>query len=110
MSPLYSIFAIDDSCCNLDFMEQYFQSSCWHKYMMGVANYGARSDRMNITNIEFYNMRIDLPSKEEQNEISNVLNKSFEEMGLLENKLEELKEQKKGLMQLLLTGIVRVKV
>lgn len=53
--------------------------------------------------------KIKLPQVEEQREIGKILDKSSEEIKLLEKEIELLKEQKKGLMQLLLTGIVRVK-
>ncbi len=49
------------------------------------------------------------PKKEEQKEIASLLLKANKEVKLLEKELEYLKEQKKGLMQLLLTGKVRVK-
>ena len=46
----------------------------------------------------------------EQQKIAEILNKSDKEIQLLNSKLEKLKEQKKGLMQKLLTGQIRVKV
>ena len=46
----------------------------------------------------------------EQKAIADVLSTADEELDLLNKKLEALKEQKKGLMQQLLTGQTRVKV
>ena len=46
----------------------------------------------------------------EQKAIADVLSTADEEINLLNKKLEALKEQKKGLMQQLLTGQTRVKV
>ena len=46
---------------------------------------------------------------EEQKQIANILTTADKEIDLLKKELNELKDQKKGLMQLLLTGIVRVK-
>lgn len=46
----------------------------------------------------------------EQQAIADVLSTADEEIDLLNKKLEALKEQKKGLMQQLLTGNIRVKV
>ena len=54
--------------------------------------------------------KINLPSLEEQNKIAEVLIEADKEIELLEKELESLKLQKKGLMQRLLTGEVRVKV
>lgn len=48
------------------------------------------------------------PSIEEQNAITSILSTVDKEIQLFEKELEELKQQKKGLMQLLLTGKVRV--
>jgi type I restriction enzyme S subunit len=49
-----------------------------------------------------------LPPIEEQRKISEILSAKDKQINLLEQELEALKLQKKGLMQLLLTGIVRV--
>ena len=53
--------------------------------------------------------KINIPSLPEQEKIANFLSIIDEKIEILEKKLEELKEQKKGLMQKLLTGEVRVK-
>lgn len=51
-----------------------------------------------------------LPSLQEQQKIAEILGIADDEINLLKNELEELKQQKKGLMQKLLTGEVRVKI
>jgi type I restriction enzyme S subunit len=56
------------------------------------------------------NLKILLPSFEEQQEIALRLKTFDDNLDLLEKEVLEFKEQKKGLMQLLLTGKVRVKV
>ena len=56
-------------------------------------------------------IKINLPSDmSEQQAIADVLSTADDEINLLNQKLEALKEQKKGLMQQLLTGQIRVKV
>lgn len=56
-------------------------------------------------------MKLYLPSDiSEQQAIADVLSTADDEINLLNQKLEALKEQKKGLMQQLLTGKIRVKV
>ena len=52
----------------------------------------------------FKNMPLVLPSLKEQTAIANVLTTADKEITLLEKKLEGFKEQKRGLMQVLLTG------
>ncbi len=49
-----------------------------------------------------------MPEKEEQTAIANLLQCADDELQLLKKKLEQLKEQKKGLMQVLLTGKKRL--
>ncbi|MBK6329954.1 MAG: hypothetical protein IPF62_05275 [Bacteroidetes bacterium] len=51
-----------------------------------------------------------LPSIEEQTAIAQVLQAADKEISLLKAKAEKLREQKKGLMQQLLTGKVRLKI
>ena len=55
-------------------------------------------------------MKLKLPSFSEQQKIAEVLSLADDELNLHKKELEELKQQKKGLMQKLLTGEVRVKV
>ena len=56
-------------------------------------------------------LSIKMPSDiTEQKAIADVLSTADEEIDLLNQKLEVFKEQKKGLMQQLLTGQIRVKV
>ena len=53
--------------------------------------------------------KIKLPDINEQNHICNILQIKDKEIELLEQELEQEKQKEKALMQLLLTGIVRVK-
>ncbi len=54
-------------------------------------------------------MKVKLPSLNEQQKIASVLNAADKEIEILSKKLESLKAQKKGLMQKLLTGQIRVR-
>lgn len=62
----------------------------------------------NIQKKDLSNFILLVPNNEEQTAIANVLSTADKEIELHEKQLGELKKQKKGLMQLLLTGIVRV--
>jgi len=53
-------------------------------------------------------IKVRLPKKQEQQKIAQVLTTADKEITLLKEELEALKEQKRGLMQRLLTGVVRV--
>lgn len=60
---------------------------------------------------DFLNIyKVLLPCFEEQNEIASILDLLNKDLSLMEKEIQTLKTQKKGLMQLLLTGKVRVKV
>lgn len=61
-----------------------------------------------INKTEFSNIYISLPIKYEQKKIANFLSDIDSKIELLENKLELLKNEKKGMMWKLLTGEVRV--
>lgn len=58
---------------------------------------------------EFLNTKVSIPPLAEQQEIANVLSTADKEIALLEQKLMALQRQKQGLMQVLLTGQVRIK-
>ena len=58
----------------------------------------------------FKKLKISLPSIEEQNAIVDVLATANQELKSYQDKLEALQLQKKGLMQQLLTGKIRVNV
>ena len=55
------------------------------------------------------NFKIKFPNLKEQQKIAEVLMACDDEINLLNLKLENLKKQKQGLMQKLLSGKVRVK-
>lgn len=57
----------------------------------------------------FSNLVISLPKKEEQQKIASVLTSTDQEIEYLQQKIEVLKQEKKALMQQLLTGKRRVK-
>ncbi|MFY9100123.1 restriction endonuclease subunit S [Aliarcobacter cryaerophilus] len=68
------------------------------------------STRFTLSIKDFNETKAKLPSLREQRKIAEVLSLTDNEINLLKNELEELKQQKKALMQKLLTGEVRVKV
>lgn len=59
---------------------------------------------------EYQYLTIKMPNEDTQSKIVSILSKADSEIDLLNQKLGVLKEQKRGLMQKLLTGEIRVKV
>jgi type I restriction enzyme S subunit len=97
MSPLYTVFRFKEG--NLDFFEQYFQTTGWHDYMKSVSNSGARHDRMNITNESFFGLPLPYPSKPEQTKIANFLTAIDDKITFNQTQLNVLKRYKQGLLQ-----------
>lgn len=63
----------------------------------------------NISSADVESLIFKMPSLKEQKAIAQILSTADKEIDLLIQELDLLKLQKKGLMQLLLTGVVRVK-
>jgi len=60
--------------------------------------------------VDFFNLDLTIPDLEEQKAIGKILETSQKEIIILNEKLKEVSNQKKGLMQQLLTGKIRVKL
>jgi type I restriction enzyme S subunit len=80
------------------------------KYWDWVSIMSARSSQPGINADEYATFLFICPSLPEQTAIAEILSTADREIELHEKQLEELKKQRKALMQLLLTGAVRVDV
>lgn len=89
-----------------EFAQYLFRGNVFRKELLKLAQ---GSTRFNLSKNEVLKIKIKIPGLEEQKKIASVLTIFDREIDLLEQKLESLNQQKKGLMQLLLTGKVRVK-
>ncbi len=99
MSPLYLIFGFNGG--DINFFEHYFKGNSWHNYLRAKANYGARFDRINIGTKEFMDMPIPYPSLAEQKKVADCLSSLDKYIDATKRKFEQLKDHKKGLLQLL---------
>lgn len=90
---------------NNDFLKEIVVSDEFKNQLSKELTTGAQP---NISSSQIESFIFNLPSIQEQTAIANILSLADKEISLLEKELEALKEQKKGLMQLLLTGVVRV--
>ena len=98
MSPLYTIFNVKN--IDLDFLENFFQSKHWHKYMKLNGDSGARADRIAIKDAVFFEMPILIPKNiHEQILIGKTINNFNKYITLHQRKLENLKLKKKALLQ-----------
>ena len=109
VSPLYICFRIKRMVVSVDFMAHYFEAGLMNREIQAFAQEGARNHGLlNIAVEDFFNAKITLPPFEEQQAIAAILTTADKEIDLLRLDLEQEKQKKKALMQLLLTGIVRV--
>jgi type I restriction enzyme S subunit len=106
VSPAYTVLK-PKMPINEEFYKQYFKS---HDFIghLAIAVIGIR-DGKQISYEDFCIVRIPYPAIEEQSAVADVLSTADEEILLEKEKLETLRFQKKGLMQLLLTGKIRIK-
>mgnify|MGYP004675215327 CR=1 FL=1 len=87
--------------CNIDFMVYYLEAKDYSIYIAGSA-------QPKITQAQCRKFLLPLPEKQEQDKIASILLESDEKIEEYENKKKKLEELKKGLMQKLLTGSIRV--
>ena len=106
-SPAYTVFGFSEpENHDSEYWKYVFTSKSFIQRLETVT-YGIRDGR-SISYDEFLTLGFVYPSKTEQTVIARYLDKLSDLITLHQRKLEEMKKQKKALMQLLLTGIVRV--
>ncbi len=97
MSPLYTVFRINQRYLN--YFEYYFETTKWYRYMHCIANFGARHDRMNITNADFLKMPLPVPCDIEQEKICLFLDQLTRKIEIASIQLSQTQSFKKGLLQ-----------
>jgi len=80
------------------------------KFMLQMISPGGAGRNRVMSKSDFIKLEFLLPDYKEQTAIAQVLQAADKEISLLKAKAEKLREQKKGLMQQLLTGKVRLKI
>jgi type I restriction enzyme S subunit len=95
------------SCANSKYVYYYLSSGFGQNRISRVI---AGSGHPKINKTELKQVKVLLPSIKEQQKIAAVLTNADKEIELLEQQLADLKQEKKALMQQLLTGKRRVKI
>jgi type I restriction enzyme S subunit len=109
LSTLYICFSIKNDGGYSDYFKHLFESGLLNRELRGIAQVGARAHGLlNVTLKDFLSINVLQPSHEEQSSIAQVLSAADNEINQLEKKLKALEKQKRGLMQKLLTGEIRV--
>lgn len=93
VSPLYYVFRVTGF--NKSFLDIYFHTNVWHKFMKDNGNTGARFDRLSISNELFYEMPIYCPrDKNEQQQIASYFTSLDKQIALQTQRLEKLRQIK----------------
>lgn len=109
VSPAYTIVTPKENADPNFFALLFKQEAVIHKFFRN--SQGLVSDTLNCKFKDFKNVKVFVPmDRSEQSQIAKIVAKGTEEIKGLEQKMSLLKDQKKGLMQKLLTGEVRVKI
>ena len=107
-SPIYVTFEARKNACR-EYLANYLMR--WD-FINAVRKYeeGTVYERMAVKPEDFLKFEIFIPQIEEQTAIAKVLSAADREIDLIRQEIEQEKQKKKALIQLLLTGIVRVRV
>ncbi|WP_265524565.1 restriction endonuclease subunit S [Providencia rustigianii] len=107
LSPMYVVFSTNDSKLQRDYLSYWMDS---HEAKQRIKNSTQGSVRESVGFDALCSFPFILPALNEQQKIASVLTAADKEIELLQAKLAHLKDEKKALMQQLLTGKRRVKV
>ena len=108
ISPMYTVFKTDKEKIDDTYLFAVLKSH--HLiYLYQAMMEGSINRRGGLRWDSFSTIKVDLPSLEEQKAISAFLQNADKEIEIQKQKLTSLQEQKKGLMQVLLTGKKRIK-
>jgi type I restriction enzyme, S subunit len=92
-----------------DFFEQYFEANLLDRGLTKIAHEGGRAHGLlNVTPSDFFSLKILIPFPKEQIAIAQLLKVADKEIQILKAKTDNLRTQKKGLMQQLLSGKKRL--
>ena len=106
-SPIYVTYEIKKNV-NIDFISYYVVQPFFINKARRFEE-GTVYERMAVNPEDFVKVKIKIPTDlKEQEEIANILLTADKQIDLLEQKFSKLESEKKGLMQKLLTGEIRV--
>ena len=112
VTTLYICFDVaDPEVTDSEYFEHFFEAGLLNHGLSKVANEGGRAHGLlNVKPSDFFSLRLPLPDIEEQKAIAKVITAADEEIERFKQDLMLLKDEKRALMQRLLTGKRRVKI
>lgn len=105
VSPDYVVFACNADGLDPDYLDHLRKTSWWSHY---INSGGSGSVRQRTYYDDLAALKLPLPELDEQKAIAAVLNTAQADMAATEREIEAVTQQKRGLMQKLLTGEWRV--
>jgi type I restriction enzyme S subunit len=94
---------------NSNYYEHFFASGALNRQLAQRITSGVRGNGLlNLNANDFFDVKVPIPDRATQDGAANALNAGARRIELLKSKVELLRIQKRGLMQKLLTGQVRV--
>jgi type I restriction enzyme S subunit len=104
-------FALKSKEMESDFLKQYFLAGGHNHQLSRLINYGVRNDGLlNLTADKFFSIKVPVPPPKEQQRLGKLFESLSGELRILRDQRAALDQQKRGLMQQLLTGKARVSV
>ena len=108
VSAYYNSIFLTENNTDIDYYEALFKTPVFINLYDRIA-IGSLIEKKRVHLSNFLELEIPQPCKEEQTAIAQVLQAADKEISLLKAKANMLREKKKGLMQQLLTGKIRIK-
>lgn len=110
VSTLYLGLSISRDDVSSEFFRHFFDAGTLNEQLRRIAQAGARAHGLlNVTTTDFLDMTVQLPPPDEQTKIAQILNTAERGEVVLKKILEAMRAEKRGLMQKLLTGQIRMK-
>lgn len=109
VSHRFPTYRLKDKEANLDFFRNLILTKRF-VWDLGLISPGGAGRNRVMSKKDFLKLKVFVPSLKTQKEIGKILTTADKEIQLLESYLNALEQQKRGLMQKLLTGEVRVSV
>jgi type I restriction enzyme S subunit len=103
-----ALVAKDDNVLDIEYFNLWSQTPIFY-HQTFISSFGVHIEKMTFDLDTFMSFGLPLPSINEQRAIVSVMKSINKEIELAKQKLASLQEQKKGLMQVLLTGEKRIK-
>jgi len=111
LSTLYLCFRLAEEAADASFYRHFFEAGGLSQGIYSIAQEGARNHGLlNVSVSDFFGLRVPFPEPAEQRRLAAFFDTVDDEIDLAVQHAQQLRQQKRGLMQRLLTGQVRVLV